>query len=118
MLMTISSELPAWVTAQKITAQMNQSHEKICQPPWRVYSGRLCEAGLYSRIAAKKLLLRKQNNIKKLQWAKVLNYWIIQKGNKLFGLTNQSSTSLGRIGGSMCNEGLVKKLQSLVSHQP
>ena len=32
---------------------------------------RLCEAGLHGRIAVKKPQLRKQNNVKSLQWVKV-----------------------------------------------
>ena len=41
---------------------------------WR----RLYEAGLYGRIAIKKVLLRKQNNIKRFLWAKVHKDWTIQ----------------------------------------
>ena len=40
------------------------------------------EAGLYGRITAKKPLLRKQNNVKKLQWAKVHKDWTILPWNK------------------------------------
>ena len=36
-------------------------------------------------------------------------------GIKSFGLMNQSLKSLGQIGGSICSEELVKKLQPLVS---
>ena len=44
---------------------------------------RLCEAGLYSRIAAKKQLLRKQNNVKKLLWTKAHKDRTIEHWNKV-----------------------------------
>ena len=53
---------------------------------------RLCEACLYGRIAVKKPLLRKQNNVKRLQthkdqtieqWNKV--FWINESKFKIFG---------------------------------
>ncbi len=40
---------------------------------------RLCEAGLYCRIADEKLLLKKQNNIKMLQWAMTHKDWTIEQ---------------------------------------
>ena len=56
------------------TAQLNQCQEKMCQHPlWRED----CEAGLYDRISFKKPLLRKQNNVKRFQWAKVHKDWKI-----------------------------------------
>ena len=39
-------------------------------------------------------------------------------GIKSSDLMNQSLKSLGQIGGSMCDEELVKELQSSVLHQP
>ena len=44
---------------------------------------RLCEAGLYGRIALKKPLLMNQNNVKKLQWAKVYKDQTIEQWNKV-----------------------------------
>ena len=44
---------------------------------------RLCEAGLYDRIAVKKPLLRKQNNVKGFQWAKAHKDWTIEQWNKV-----------------------------------
>ena len=44
---------------------------------------RQCETGLYSRIAVKKPLLRKQNNVKGLQWGKVHKDWTIEQWNKV-----------------------------------
>ena len=73
---------------------------------------RLSKAGLYGRIAVKKLLLRKQNNVKRCTKTGQQS-----SGIKSFGLTNQSSKSLGQIGGSMCGEELVKELKPPVSHQ-
>ena len=43
----------------------------------------LCEAGLYGRIAVKKPMLKKQNNIKRLRWANVHTDWTIQLWNKV-----------------------------------
>ena len=66
---------------------------------------RLCETGLNGRIALKKLGScgsRHTRNSSEI---------------KFFGLTNQSSKSLGQVGGSMCDEELVKELQFPVSHQ-
>ena len=76
---------------------------------------RLCEADLYDRITVKKPLLKKQNHLKSLQWAKTHKDWAVEQWNNSFGLTNQSSKSLGQIGGSMCGEELVKELQPPVS---
>ena len=50
--------------------------EKVCQYPlW----GEDCEAGLYGRIAIKKHLLRKQDNVKRFQLAKVHKDWTIEQ---------------------------------------
>ena len=43
-----------------------------------------CETGLYGRIVGKKPLLRKQNNVKRLQWAKAHKAWTIEQWNKVF----------------------------------
>ena len=43
---------------------------------------KLCEAGLYSRIAVNKPLLRKQNNVKRFHWAKLHINWTIEQWNK------------------------------------
>ena len=51
----------------------------MCQHSlWR----ELCEAGLHDRIV-KKPLLRKQNNVKRLQWTKVHKDWKIEQWNKI-----------------------------------
>ena len=43
----------------------------------------LFEAGLYGRITVKKLLLKKENNVKRIRWAKAHKDWTIEKGNKV-----------------------------------
>ena len=43
----------------------------------------LWELGLYDRIAVKKLLLRKQNGIKRLQWVKTHKDWTKEQWNKV-----------------------------------
>ena len=57
--------------------------------------------------------MRKQNNVKKLQWGKAHKDWIIEQWSKSFGLTNRSSKSLGQIGVLTCSEELVKEQQPL-----
>ena len=89
------------LTAPNITAQLNQCHEKICRHLVR-------EDGLYGRIAVNKSLLRKQNNVKRLQWVKTIVTRQVSSRIKTFGLTNQSSKSLLQIGGSMCGEEMEK----------
>ena len=44
---------------------------------------RLWEAGSYSRISVKKPLLKKQNNARRLQWAKAHKDWTIEQWNKV-----------------------------------
>ena len=56
---------------------------------------RLCEASLYGRNAVKKPLLRKQNNVKSLQWAKAHKDWTIEQWNK-FLWTDKSKFELVR----------------------
>ena len=51
--------------AQNISAQVIQCHKKNVS--LSSVRRRLCEAGLSGRIAFKKPLLRKQNNVKRLQ---------------------------------------------------
>ena len=53
--------------------------KKICQ---HLLWGEDCEAGIYGRIAVKKPLLQKQNNVKKL--AKTHKDWTIEQQNKVF----------------------------------
>ena len=61
--------------APNITVQLNQSCEKNLSTS--TVRRNLYEAGLYGRIAVKKSLLRKQNNVKRLQWVKVYKDSII-----------------------------------------
>ena len=68
------------LTAPNIIAHLNQCHEKMSTSTVRK---RLCEYDLYGRIAVKKLLLRKQNNIKTFQWAKAHKDWTIKQWNKV-----------------------------------
>ena len=56
---------------------------------------RLCEAGLYGRITVKKLLLRKQNNVKRLQWAKSHKDWTIERWNKVLWTDKSKFEILG-----------------------
>ena len=52
---------------------------------------RLCEAGLYGRNAVKKPLERKQNNVKRFQWANIGQYsngivfWTCKSKSEIFG---------------------------------
>ena len=68
-----------WLNGADITAQLNQCQEKMRQLP--VLED--CEAGLYGRIAVKKPLLRNQNNVKRLQWAKAHKDWTTELWNKI-----------------------------------
>ena len=68
------TSLSHWrLTAPNITAQLNQSWGKNVSTS--TVRRRLCEAGIYCRIADKKLLLKKQNNIQMLQLIKVHKDW-------------------------------------------
>ena len=73
--------------------------------------GEDCEEGLYGRSAIKKLLLRKQNNVKRFQWAKVHKDWTIEKSNKDFWTdeSNRRVSVQGRVG---------EELRHPVSHKP
>ena len=73
---------------------------------------RLCEADLY-----KKQLLRKQNNIKSLQWNETRKDWTIEQCNKVNWTDESKFEIFGDIGGSICGEELMKELQPPVSHQ-
>ena len=64
-------------TALNITAQLNQFSEEN-ESKYTVRR-RLCEPGLYGRITVKKSQLRKQNNFKRLQWAKAHKNWTIEQ---------------------------------------
>ena len=92
------------LTAPNISTEQKQCCEKMSTSTVR---RRLCEAGLYGRIAVKKPLLRKQNDVRMLQWSKVYKDWTIEQWNKVLDwwikVRNQ-------IGGPMCSEGLVKDL--------
>ena len=69
------------LTAPNITAQLTHCHEKNVSTC--TARKRLCEAGLYGRISVKIPLLRKQNNVKRLQSAKVQKDWTIEQWNKV-----------------------------------
>ena len=79
---------------------------------------RLCKAGLYSRIAVKKPLLRKQNNVKRFQWANAHKDSIIEQRNKVIWNDESKFEILGQVEGSIYGEELMKELQNPVSHQP
>ena len=66
---------------RRFTAQLKQSGEKMSTFNVR---RRLSETGLHGRIAVKKPLLRKQNNVKRVQWAKTHKDWTIEQWNKVF----------------------------------
>ena len=50
---------------------------------------KICEAGLYCRTAVKKSPLRKQNNVRRIQWDKAHKDWTIEQWNKVL-LTDES----------------------------
>ena len=74
---------------------------------------RLSEAGLYGRIIVKKLLLRKQNNVKKFQWAKVHKHWTIEQWDKVLQTEEINIWNL-------CEKGYVWRRigEKVASHQP
>ena len=78
---------------------------------------RLCEAGLYGRISVKIPLLRKQNNVQRLQSAKVQKDWTIEQWNKVHW-TEELKFNIFGLNMSTCGKELVKELQSSVSRQP
>ena len=85
MQMTISSESLAckikktdWYKHHCITEQISRKNVSI-PTVWK----RLCEAGLKGRISVKKPLLRKQNNVKGVQWDKAHKDRIIEQWNKV-----------------------------------
>ena len=65
------------LTTPNITAQFHEKDESTST------MRRLCKAGLYGRIAVKKPLLKKQNNVKRLQGAKAQKDWTIEQWNKV-----------------------------------
>ena len=69
------------LTTPNITAQLNQCCEKNVST--FTVRRRLCEAGLYGRIVVKKPVLRKQNYVKRFQWAKLHKNWTIEHWNKV-----------------------------------
>ena len=77
------------LTVPNITEQLNQCHEKNVSTS--IVGRRLWETGLYGRIAVKKPLLRKQINVKRLQWAKIQKeqwnkvLWTDKSKSKIFG---------------------------------
>ena len=96
------------LSAPNITDNWTNVVKKISSTgTWTI---RHCEAGLYARITLKKQILRKQNNFKTLQWAKVPNIGERSSGINSFGLTNKSLKSLGQKGGYMCGKKLMKEL--------
>ena len=83
------------LTASNISAQLNQCHGKNVLTS--TVRRRLCEAGLYGRIAAKKPMLKKQNNVRRLQWTKVLKDWTIKLWNKVLWTDESEFRILGSI---------------------
>ena len=69
------------LSTPNITAQQNQCYVK--DGSTSTVRRTLCEAGLYGRIAVNKPLLRKQNNVKRLLWAKIHKDWTIEQWNKV-----------------------------------
>ena len=68
------------LNSRDITAQLNQCRKNVSTYTVR---RRLSEDGLCGRITGKKTRLRKQNNVKRLQWTKALKVWIIEQWNKV-----------------------------------
>ena len=65
------------LTAPQIMREYNQTAEKlVCI---RTIRNRLMKAGLRGGVAAKKLLLRKANKVKRLQWARKHANWTISQ---------------------------------------
>ena len=98
------------LTAPNVTAKLNQCREKNVS----IFSvsRRLGKTGLYSRIFVKKPLLRKQNNIKRFQWAKVHRDWTIEQWNKIVWTDNSKFEIFCP---NWSGEEMVKELQPTVS---
>ena len=96
------------LSSPNITAQANQCNEIS------TVRRRLCESGLHGRIAVKKQLLRKPNNVKRLQWAKVHKDWTSEQRNKILW-TNELKFE---ISWSNCAVKSSWKFPSPVSQQP
>ena len=101
---TIASESPTWMTEGWVlqTSLHNWTHVvkkknvSTSTLRWRLY-----EVGLYGRIAVKKLLLRKQNNVKRIQWAKAHKNWIIEQWNKVLS-TDKSNFEIFQSNRRVC----------------
>ena len=91
------------LAALNITTRLKQCPKNVSKS---TVKRRLCEVRLYGRIAIKKPLLRKQSNVKKLQWVKEPNDWTIEQWNKVFW-TDESKF---KIFVSICSKELVKEL--------
>ena len=96
------------LTAQDITAQQNQSSEKMCQHPlWREDSGKIA---YIAELLSRNYCWGSSNNIKRLQLAKKhKSGW--SRGIKLFGLTNICSKYFSQTGGSVLIDEIVKELR-------
>ena len=78
---TVTSLRHRRLTASNIPVQLNQCHAKNVSIS--IIRRKLNEAGLYGRIAFKRPLLRKQNNVKRLQRAKAHKDLTIEQWNKV-----------------------------------
>ena len=83
MLKTISSESPACMTEGWLhQTSLNNWTNVVKNMSTSMVKSRFCEVGIYDRTAVKKLLLSKQNNVKRPQWAKLHKDWSIEPWNK------------------------------------
>ena len=77
----LKSKRNRMVTAPDIKAEINSGRVKPVSTS--TVQRRLREKGLKGRIAAKKPLLRKQNIVKRLRWAREHRNWTVRKWNKV-----------------------------------
>ena len=79
---TFLTESPACVTKGRLLqTSLHNWTNVVKKVSTSTVRRRLCEADLYGRIAVKKPLLRKQNNVKRLQWTYAHKDWTIQQCN-------------------------------------
>lgn len=68
-------------TAPEIAAEINRGREKSISVT--TVQRRLRSAGLFGRIAMRKPLLRKQNKVKRLEWAREHQHWTLEQWKKV-----------------------------------
>jgi len=78
-------------TAPEIREELNATREKLVSVT--TIQRRLRDHGLKGCVAARKLLLRKQNKVKRLQWAKKHKTWSINQWEKVL-FTDESKFEL------------------------